>query len=148
MNKIRTAVLVAALLCCLVGGVVWAQVSGSYDLSWNVLGGGGGARESASYQVADSLEQPFIGQSQGASYQVGAGYWYGIAVPTLPLLEGDVNRDWQVNLLDLVSVAIAFNAATGDPRYDPDADLNNDGIVDIFDLVKVGINFGAGETPW
>ncbi|MBT9147862.1 MAG: hypothetical protein DDT32_01628 [Syntrophomonadaceae bacterium] len=57
----------------------------------------------------------------------------------VPPIEGDVNRDGRVDVIDLDAVAAAFNSS---PPANPAADLNDDGIVDIFDLVKVGRNFG------
>ncbi|MBT9148471.1 MAG: hypothetical protein DDT32_02245 [Syntrophomonadaceae bacterium] len=58
------------------------------------------------------------------------------------LVPGDVNRDGQVDVLDLASIAGAYNTKQGDPNYNPDADFNRDGMIDIFDLVRVGLNFG------
>ncbi len=63
----------------------------------------------------------------------------GVGIAELP---GDVNRDGQVDALDLAAVAAALSTKQGDPNYTPGADLNGDGIVDIFDLVQVGRNFG------
>ena len=54
---------------------------------------------------------------------------------TLPL-EGDVNRDGAVNILDLVLVASSFGQDS--PAWNPNpADVNEDGVVNIIDLVKV-----------
>lgn len=57
-------------------------------------------------------------------------------------LEGDVNRDGIVNILDLVTVGGAFGKREGEAGYNPEADLNSDGIINILDLVIVGGNFG------
>ncbi len=54
---------------------------------------------------------------------------------TVPL-EGDVNRDGAVNILDLVLVASSFGQDS--PAWNPNpADVNEDGVVNIIDLVKV-----------
>jgi hypothetical protein len=56
-------------------------------------------------------------------------------------LQGDVNGDGCVDILDLATVAGQFGSANPTP---PEADINNDGIVDIVDIVLVAGNFGAG----
>lgn len=53
---------------------------------------------------------------------------------------GDVNRDEEVNAMDLAVVAQNWGRAPPNPR----ADINWDGVVDIYDLVGVGLNFGEG----
>jgi hypothetical protein len=72
---------------------------------------------------------------------------------------GDLNFDGEVNILDIVSAALAFGTVPGDavlpsyPAGDPTtetpgyfwhwkADINRDGIINIIDLVKIAINFG------
>ena len=59
-------------------GIVLAQSSPNFDLSWNMLSGGGGERESANYRVQDSLGQWTGGSASSANAQVEAGFWYGI----------------------------------------------------------------------
>jgi WD40 repeat protein len=52
----------------------------------------------------------------------------------------DLNKDYVVDILDLVILAKNFKAKiTGNPR--PNPDINGDGLVDIFDFVKVGEHF-------
>ena len=55
------------------------------------------------------------------------------------LIAGDVNRDGQVNILDLVLVAQQFGQSM--PADSP-ADVTGDGVVNILDLVRVAQNFG------
>ncbi len=64
----------------------------------------------------------------------------------VPPIEGDVNRDGRVDVIDLDAVAAAFNSRPGWPNWNPAADLNDDGVVDVFDLVEVGRNFGESAT--
>ena len=62
------------------GGVVLAQVSTNFDLSWHLLSGGGGSRSSANYQISDSLGQ-WVGQSSSSTgYQIESGFWYGTII--------------------------------------------------------------------
>jgi len=57
-------------------------------------------------------------------------------------LDGDVNSDCKVNIIDLAAVGMAFGSSPGDANWNPDADLNNDSSVNILDLATVGSNFG------
>lgn len=52
-----------------------------------------------------------------------------------------MNRDYIVDVFDLVQVASAYGTTPDEPKWDPRADLNGDGVVDIFDLVPVAIEF-------
>ena len=54
------------------------------------------------------------------------------------ILAWDVNRDGQVNVLDLVAVANAFGKDA--------PDVNGDGVVNILDLVAVAQHFGDATT--
>jgi hypothetical protein len=45
------------------------------DLSWAVLGAGGGRSASASYSMEATVGQPFVGLSTGASAHLSAGFW-------------------------------------------------------------------------
>jgi hypothetical protein len=56
--------------------------------------------------------------------------------PAVTLVAGDLNRDFVIDILDLVRCASTFGTA------DPGADLNADGVVDVLDLVLIGVNFG------
>lgn len=53
---------------------------------------------------------------------------------------GDANGDCVINLLDLITVASAYNPSG--PISDPAADLNGDGVVNLFDLMTVATNYG------
>ena len=52
----------------------------------------------------------------------------------------DVNRDGDVNILDLVLVSRNFG------QTNPQADVNGDGTVDIFDLIAVAQHLGESTT--
>lgn len=80
MKRRVTVIILVGLLC--LASIAYAQVSENYDLSWNVIGGGGGPMDSASYAMRSTVGK-IIGLSSGNNYQLGAGYRYGVpAVPT------------------------------------------------------------------
>lgn len=60
---------------------------------------------------------------------------------------GDTNGDGLVDKLDLSAVSEAYEAVTGDSRYNANADLNNDGRIDFGDLLIVAQNF-SGTPPY
>ena len=58
----------------------------------------------------------------------------------------DINRDYTVDLFDLVILANHLGLPiSGNPR--PNPDVNRDGRVDLFDFVKVGANFNQTYSP-
>lgn len=54
----------------------------------------------------------------------------------------DLDGDGDVDIFDIVKIAIAYGTEIGDPLYDALCDLNNDGQVDIFDIVMAASDFG------
>jgi len=59
-----------------------------------------------------------------------------LVLPNLTLLNGDVNSDGQINILDMAYIGARFGS------QDAPADLNADGRVNIIDLVLAASNFG------
>ena len=57
-------------------------------------------------------------------------------------MEGDLNGDGFVDIVDLSIVGVAYGKFEGEPGYDPEADLNKDGFVDIGDITIVCIRYG------
>lgn len=57
-------------------------------------------------------------------------------------IQGDVDDNCWVNILDLSIVGKAYGSTPGSPNWDERADLNNDWSINIFDLSLVGKNFG------
>ena len=73
------------------------------------------------------------------THEVVDGYY------ELDPLQGDVNGDGKVNLIDLRAVANAFGSKLGDAEWIQSADINRDDIINIFDLVAVAINLGKSD---
>ena len=83
-KKVITYIALAALV--LLGGTALGQGSANFNLWWNAITAGGGRSASASYVVDGSIAPPVAGPASSASYNLGAGFWYGIAgvVPPPP----------------------------------------------------------------
>jgi hypothetical protein len=62
-----------------------AQTSASYDLTWNVVGGGGEPMASTHYVVRSTTGQPAASPpySAGSGFVVSGGYWYGSGSPNV-----------------------------------------------------------------
>ncbi|MYK22318.1 hypothetical protein F4054_08660 [Candidatus Poribacteria bacterium] len=60
------------------------------------------------------------------------------------LATGDVNRDGQVSILDLILVSRHLGE---DASMNPQADVNNDGIINIQDLILVAQHLGESTNP-
>jgi len=67
------------------------------------------------------------------------------------VLQGDVNDDGIIDILDVSTAAIAFGATPDNPRWNAKADLNFDSVIDVLDLVMIILNFNGtvvAEFPW
>lgn len=49
----------------------------------------------------------------------------------------DINKDGEVNILDLSALSVNYNKKNDNADYKLSDDINTDGIIDIFDLVQV-----------
>jgi hypothetical protein len=56
-------------------------------------------------------------------------------------VEGDLNGDGVVNMLDVLIFASAYPSAVGDAKWNSDADLNEDGSVNILDAIRLAASF-------
>jgi hypothetical protein len=59
---------------------------------------------------------------------------------------GDTNGDKTVNILDAVTLALAWNGTPGDAQWNVGADLNHDDVIDILDGVTIGLHWGQTWT--
>ena len=73
--------------------------------------------------------------------------YYNIPVTIIAGLEGDINVDGIVDIVDIIIAALAFGSRPGDPNWDPRVDVNCNNLIDICDLVKIAVNFGKTAPP-
>ena len=60
----------------------------------------------------------------------------------LVTIVGDVDGDRDVDIFDIVAMAVAYGSVEGDPAYNPNYDLNGDRNIDIFDIVAAAGHYG------
>jgi PKD repeat protein len=140
-----------ALLCLI--GTASAMGSTNFDLSWNVLSGGGGFLSSPSYSMGSTVGQ-ITGLSTSTSYKLQSGFWVmddttcgsGIVplpgfsnLPTDPdgdCLFEDLNGNTR---LDFADVVLMFNQMEWIAANEPVSafDFNGNGRIDFNDIVKL-----------
>lgn len=57
-------------------------------------------------------------------------------------LAGDVDGDRDVDIFDIVRMALIYGVEHPDPMYDIDCDVDCDGDIDIFDIVMAATHYG------
>ena len=57
-------------------------------------------------------------------------------------IPGDVNGDREVDIFDIVRMAVINGVEIPDSRYDPNCDIDGDGAIDILDIVTAYIHYG------
>jgi hypothetical protein len=57
-----------------------AQTGGGYDLSWNVIAGGGGPISSTSYAINATIGQAAVGRVGNSTFELCSGFWCGAAL--------------------------------------------------------------------
>jgi PKD repeat protein len=148
----KKAVLVIIGLLCLIG-TASAMGSTNFNLSWNVIGGGGGSIISPSYSMGSTVGQ-ITGLSTSTSYKLQAGFWvvdtceslqvvplpgYPNNPPTDPdydCIYEDLNGNGR---LDFADVVLYFNQMEWIAANEPVSafDLNGNGRIDFADIVKL-----------
>jgi len=68
-----------------------------------------------------------------------SNYTSGPIIMTVP---GDVDGDFKVGLLDLLTVGMAYGSKPGDPKWNPSADIDGNNVVALQDLAILGQNYG------
>ena len=77
MKSVRVILVLLAFLLLAAGSVALAQTSTSFNLTWHVVGGGGGSASSAGYHVTGTVGQSVVSQypSSSAGFHVSGGHW-------------------------------------------------------------------------
>jgi hypothetical protein len=57
-------------------------------------------------------------------------------------IQGDVNADGIVNIIDISIAARAFGTRLGDPKWNANADVNEDGMINIIDVSAIAREYG------
>lgn len=60
-----------------------------------------------------------------------------VKIEILLTVEGDLDGDREVTILDILVVSTAFDSKPGDPNWNPIADVVKDGKIDLYDAVYV-----------
>jgi outer membrane protein assembly factor BamB len=79
---------------------------------------------------ADGRVRLFLGSHNHKVYAFGLGIW-------------DIDANEEVDIVDIVIIALAFGSRPGDGNWDPRADVAAEyGLIDIVDIVTAAIHFG------
>ena len=74
-RKAFTFVLALVLVTVAIGSL--ALAGGGYDVSWHVIGGGGGTSRGGRYALDATIGQPVAATSGGGAYRLCVGFWCG-----------------------------------------------------------------------
>jgi PKD repeat protein len=148
---IKRLLILLGLICLI--GTTSAMGSLNFDLSWNVIGGGGGFLSSPSYSMGSTVGQ-ITGISTSTSYKLYSGFWVtddttcGSGIVPLPgittsptdpdgdCLYEDLNAN---NRKDFNDVVLMFNQMQWIAANEPVSafDFNGNGRIDFNDIVKL-----------
>ena len=70
-----------ALSLLILSAWVYAQSGGSYDLTWNILGSGGGSNSGGSYTLNGTIGQSGAGVLSSGEYNLIGGFWWSEQIP-------------------------------------------------------------------
>ena len=122
--------------------VTFAVIGGSGTLSTTITRTDANGRAQSTLTLGPNLGTNTV-QVSADGIEVPVTF-HAIADTESPPIMADVNRDGNVNILDLVSVASAFGSA----GVDLAADVNGDEVINILDLVLVaGMFEGEAAAP-
>ena len=148
--KIAVSMLLGML--CLIG-TASAMGSLDFNLSWNVIGGGGGFLSSPSFSMGSTVGQ-ITGISTSTSYKLQSGFWVSdettcgsglVALPGFTNAPTDPNGDCLFEDLngngrmDFNDVVLMFNQMQWIAANEPVSafDFNGNGRIDFNDIVKL-----------
>jgi hypothetical protein len=81
LRKMVMLMTLVTLLLLTLFALASAQSGGGYDLTWNVLGSGGGSNSGGGYTLNGTLGQPAAGTLNGDGYILVSGFWSSEQIP-------------------------------------------------------------------
>lgn len=57
-------------------------------------------------------------------------------------IQGDIDGDGKVNILDISKAAVAFQAKLGDQKWNANADMDENGTINIVDISAIAKEYG------
>ncbi len=69
-------------------------------------------------------------------------YTNGIVTVTIP---GDVDGDFDVDILDVVKITSIYASKKGDHQFNPNSDIDSDGVITILDVVIACTHYGQKD---
>jgi hypothetical protein len=103
--------------------------SATLNSVWNTTGFAYGNYSISAYAL------PVPGETNTTNNTYTGG-WTTVTIP------GDVDGDFSVKLLDLVTLAKAYGSRPTDPTWNPNADIDNNGVVGLSNLVQLAQHYG------
>ncbi len=81
---IATFLVVSVIVLALsITAMTHAQTSSGYDLTWNVVAGGGTLSTGDGYTLSGTIGQPDAGQLSGGGYTLAGGFWASTVAGTM-----------------------------------------------------------------
>jgi len=111
--------------------------SGTFEITWYTIDGGGGVSGGGGFVLSGTIGQPDAGSASGGNFALAGGFWGGAADPAPPC-PADLSGDGIVNSTDLLELLNAWGTC---PPPCP-ADLNNDEVVNSTDLLMLLNSWG------
>lgn len=75
LHQVALPLALLVLFLPILAVLVYAQSGGSYDLTWNTLGSGGGRNTGGSYTLNSTIGQSLAGTRAGGAYTLVSGFW-------------------------------------------------------------------------